>query len=297
MDKFRWIGIQQALRKFVTPISMLVLLVFLLVHFFFPSNTNISVNATPSAFTPTPTGNQDFDLRDVKLRSQPTRINSQLPSANGQIQTTSKRKLLSLRSDGKTVRSLLNELSFTTGVVIHANELKLDNVISVNFVDVALEDILLQLLRDYDVAILYKRGDGSDPQVVSVSVIPRDSTDGHALIAQSGAELVHNEDKQILQTSDRIAQYLADPDELHRARALDRAMSDGIRIAPTLLAQLVQTDGSALVRFNALSAIGMLPTEDLPGVEFIVVAALNDSDEATRLHAQSILNSMRDRTR
>lgn len=289
---------KQEMQKFLLPISMLVAVVSSVAHFLTPFNEKFLTAAAAPTSSSDSSSNKDSNSSDTALRAHMMPADFQHPLTITLKPTIGERKLLSFHSNGRNIRSLLDELSLTTGVVVHANEVNLDRVVMVNLVDATLEDVLRQLLRGYDISVLYESEEDDDPQIASVAIYPRGTGAERTSATQTtGAELGHDDDTQVLITSERIAQYLSDPDELRRARALEIAINNGVRVEPSLLSQLVRGDTSALVRFSALSAIGMLSTVDLLGTESVVVAALSDSDEATRAHAQIILNSIRDRMR
>ena len=82
---------------------------------------------------------------------------------------------------------------------------------------------------------------------------------------------------------------LVDEDSSVRERALNTAMSHGMKVPDELVLRLAQTDAAGAVRFAALRAFAQLAAQDRNAVRVAAQIAVNDTDPSVQSTAYEIL--------
>lgn len=92
--------------------------------------------------------------------------------------------------------------------------------------------------------------------------------------------------------AETVVQALRDHDEAVRYRALLKAQVAGLALPPEVLANLVQHDGSELVRMMALEAIGTHPAIEEQDKVAVAQDAINDVSPAVQTRAGEIFSHL-----
>lgn len=245
-------------------------------------------------------GAQDFE--EVALRKNDQSVARTIGSS------------LTVHAHGRTLRSVLDEVSGVTGIAYHAGEANLDEMVEIDFVSASIDDLWRSLLRDFD-AIYFYEGQSAGSAVsklASIWIYPRGTgkrmvptpLENRMVLSDFRERLSSaNPDERASATEaviervgqnafEQVTQALLDSDERVRSRVLDKAVREGIVLPLELLSELLRSDRSPLVRYIALTAIARLPTNDYSGVDLIFRSALRDEDEAVRVTAQQYLASI-----
>jgi len=218
--------------------------------------------------------------------------------------------LLTFRAQNQALRSVLKLIGAQTGVAIYLAEGLGNEQLSVEFQNFRLDEVLRQILKDYDVFYFYGGGEGSKaptalkavwvypagrgPEFLRVSANsgttraketePLPADPDAAVRAHSIEILIRRQGRQ---AGAIVQAALKDESEKVRSKALYRALLAGAEIPQEILIQLALNDESANVRYLALQA---LPLD--PNLRWVAERAVNDSSQQVSEMAQDILHEL-----
>jgi hypothetical protein len=218
--------------------------------------------------------------------------------------------MLTLSAKSQPLRAILEEIGSRANVAIIVSEALGNEAVSVEFQHYRLDEALRQMLKDNDVVFSYSVGtDNKGPaSLKTVWVYPANHGPGMSrsslsawkagtkqlerTLAESDPEararvvdsLIKREGRQSLSV---VLDALRDPSGDVREQALSRALSMGVALPESILADLALNDESSKVRLLALQA---LPVD--PAFRWVAQRALNDwSSKVARL-ARDILHQL-----
>jgi hypothetical protein len=219
--------------------------------------------------------------------------------------------LLNVNINKRSILSTLEEISRLTNIPIHMNDNELvQHEISMIFKELDIETAIRRIAQPFDALFLYS-GEELNARLKAIWVFP-DNT-GHSTAAGVIQEIQSNSpqsqvayntpgDKaaevesavltQGQASVELVTKAVQDNDEIVRGRALISALNNDVKLAPSVLTELVQSDASPVVRAVALAALAnddTLPPDEL---ESIAETATNDSDSTVRAQAKGILSQL-----
>lgn len=222
---------------------------------------------------------------------------------------------LSVSVSKNSLESILEEISRTAGIAIIRAEGVGEELISIQFQDLLLDEGLRRILKDNDAFFFYGvqkstgvreestgekasaalralwvyakgRGRGLMPVPpetwASTKEFEQKLTDPDPQVRANAVSTVIERKGE--QAVDVVLQALSDRDDGVRTRALYGALSSGVTVPAYFLSDLALRDKSSDVRFLALQALA-----ENPNSRAVAELALDDPNEHVRLKAQEIL--------
>ena len=215
---------------------------------------------------------------------------------------------MSCRIENSPLLEVLDDLSGKTAIAFVPAENISNDRVSLEVVDLPVDDGIRQLLRDYDSFLFYAPGDDrfSSLRVVwlyrkgagsALQPVPRESSNVAELreqVASPDARVREHAYSALLARPDDHSRELVwsalrgatEIDEDLRQQILVNAMNLGMDVPQDLLANLVMGNDSATLRVLALDALA-----ENPAIESVAASVANDPSPMVRQRAQEILQA------
>jgi len=261
----------------------------------------------PSDVRPAPPGNAPSADKPALAKPSPALAK---PSEARPILTVQEGRL-TVQVQNRPLDWVLDEISRQGRVAIAKPAGGSSERVSVHLRDVALDEGLRQILKDYDAFFFYSADKKGPASLRAVWVYPKGQARGFAPVppeAWASTRELRNEaetnpdpaararaiealvERRGDQAADVVMGALQDGDDDVRTRTLYGALGAGVAIPPDLLAHLALADSSPNVRFLALQALATDPkakaSVDVAGV---ATQALNDPSPHVQIKAREIL--------
>jgi hypothetical protein len=222
---------------------------------------------------------------------------------------------LSVQVQNRSLAGILDEISNQSGIPILLGDGINDQMVSMRFQDLPLDQGLQALLKTLDAFFFYSAqgAQGQSPATLkAVWIYPQGQ--GRRIVPvppetyASTVEMQQNLrdpdpdqraraaevliERQGTRALDTVLQVLEDPDEKVRYRALNQAVQSSLALPEDLIQRLALSDSSPIVRFLALEAMVNAPGVDPEKLREIAERALNDPSEEVQAQAEDILATL-----
>ncbi len=220
---------------------------------------------------------------------------------------------ITLALQDKPLGWVLDQISRRSQVRIIRDQNIDTDLLSINCKNAPIDRGIRQMLSAYDIFILYgagnnipsavwiyQKGQGKQHTAISAGISQKNTAAEQQIIvpnpsgrAKAIETLVRHRNSK---AQDEVIQGLEDPAAMVRIRALDTAVNFDLAVPEDQLADLVQFDPSAEVRFLALTALATNvehnPEKGSYELRTLSEYALNDSSPHVRSQAEQILGDL-----
>lgn len=233
------------------------------------------------------------------------RIDAQEPAGRMSLSVTQGRMTCTIRN--YPITEVLDELGARTRVGFVVAEDLADSRVSVNLVNVPIDEGVRRLLRGYDAFLYYGGSDDASSSLRTVWIYPKGSgsvvrpvppeswaasAELRERVGDADARVREQAYMALMLRPDAASRELVlnalrgatETDDALRQRLLSRATQQGMEVPRDLLADVARADGSEMIRLLALDALA-----SDPAVQDVAASLANDPSPVVQQRAKEIL--------